>query len=115
METEKKEPSPEEEDKKQFLLPGWVRDVGMKILPWIIMGVVGASIGLYTDNIGMKRDVAREAWRNDQQDSRDNRFEANQDRINSKIDQMRDDQEEFKALLIQRLDVLIEKRTRRER
>lgn len=103
-----------EEDKK-FLLPGWVRDIGMKILPWAIMGVIGASIGLYTDNIGMKRDVSREAWRNDQQDVRQNRFEENQDRIKEKIDSMRDDQEEFKSLLIERLDLLLEKRSRRER
>lgn len=105
----------EQDEKKKFILPGWVRDIGMKLLPWVIMGIVGASIGLYTDNIGMKRDVAREAWRNDQQDARQNRFEANQDKINGKIDAMRDDQEEFKTLLIERLDMLIEKRIRRDR
>lgn len=115
MSTEKNESSEDSDERKKFILPGWVRDIGMKLLPWVIMGIVGASIGLYTDNIGMKRDVAREAWRNDQQDARQNRFESNQDKINGKIDAMRDDQEEFKSLLIQRLDVLIEKRSRRER
>lgn len=103
------------EDGKVFELPEWVKDVAMKMLPWVIMGIVGASIGLYTDNIGMKRDVAREAWRNDQQDARGNRFESNQDKIKEKIDEIRDDQEAFKGMLIDRLDALIEKRSRRER
>lgn len=51
-----------------FHLPGWVRDVAMKLLPWAIMGIIGASVGLYIDNIGNKRDIERNSWRNDQQD-----------------------------------------------
>lgn len=103
------------EEKKKFILPGWVRDVGMKILPWAITALIAASATLYTDNIGNKRDIARETWRNDQQDGRINRFEGKQDRIEDRISEMRDDQEEFKSMLIDRLDQLLEKRSKRER
>lgn len=117
MTTEKKESSPDEQEerKKEFLLPGWVRDVGMKILPWAITAIIAASAGLYIDNIGNKRDIARETWRNDQQDGRLNRFEAKQDKIEERLAEARDDQEEFKSMLIDRLDMLLEKRNRRER
>lgn len=114
MGIERKEVAEEDQEKK-FLLPGWVRDVGMKILPWAITAIIAASAGLYIDNIGNKRDIARETWRNDQQDGRLNRFEGKQDRIEERISEMRDDQEEFKSLLIERLDLLLEKRSRRER
>jgi hypothetical protein len=105
----------EAEERKSFRLPGWVRDVGMKILPWAITAIIAASAGLYIDNIGNKRDIAREVWRSDQQDARLSRFEGKQDKIEERINEMRDDQEAFKGMLIDRLDALIEKRSRRER
>lgn len=102
-------------EKKTFLLPTWVRDLGMKILPWAMMAVIGASASLYTDNIGNKRDISRETWRNDQQDARHNRFEAKQDRIEQNISRLHEQQDEFEAKVLHRLDALLEKRGRRER
>ena len=103
-----------DEEKKPFLLPTWVRDLGMKLLPWAMMAVIGASATVYTDNIGNKRDIARETWRNDQQDSRHNRFEAKQDRIEENISKLHEQQDEFETKVLSRLDALLEKR-RRER
>lgn len=100
-------------DKKTFQIPEWLSDLGMKILPWAMMAVIGASASLYTDNIGNKRDIAREIWRNDQQDARHNRFEAKQDRIEHNISKLHDQQDEFEAKVLDRLDALLEKRGRK--
>lgn len=100
-------------EKKTFRMPTWVRDFGMKMLPWAMMAVIGASASLYTDNIGNKRDIAREIWRNDQQDARHNRFEAKQDRIEHNISKLHDQQDEFEAKVLDRLDALLEKRGRK--
>lgn len=115
MAAEQRSREDEKENKTGMLIPEWMRDLAMKILPWAIIGIIGASIGLYSDNIGTKRDVAREAWRNDQQDARHNRFEAKQDRLDEKMAEMQNDQAEFKEALIDRLDLLLEKRERRNR
>lgn len=121
MRTEKKEVPAEsdkdggKEDNKVFQLPGWVKDVAVKMLPWVIMSIIGANVSLYIDNINTKKDVARETWRNDQQDARQSRFEANQDKIRERFEESQDDQEAFKGMLVDRLDTLIEKQGRRER
>lgn len=105
----------DDEEKKGWRVPEWVREMGFKILPWAMMAVIGASASLYTDNIGNKRDIARETWRNDQQDARHNRFEAKQDRIEENLVRLRDQQDEFETEVLRRLDALLEKRGRRER
>lgn len=102
-----------EEDKRNFVLPAWVRDLGFKVLPWAMMAIVGASASLYTDNIGNMRDISRNNWRLDQQDARHNRFEARQDRIEQNIAKLHEQQDEFEAEVLQRLDALLEKRGRR--
>ena len=109
----------QEEEKKGLLIPEWMRDLAFKVLPWLITGLIGASIGLFVDNIGNKRDIAREVWRSDQQDARLSRFEAKQDRIEERISQTQGDlndfKEEVREEVIKRLDMLIEKRERRNR
>lgn len=85
----------------------------MRLLPWALMGIVGASIGLYTDNIGNMRDIARNSWRNDQQDDRLSRLENRQDRTDSAINDLINAQTEFHPQVIERLDHLLQKERRR--
>lgn len=103
----------ETEEKKGLHIPEWVRDVGMKLLPWVIMSMIGANISLYIDNINNKKDIARETWRNDQQDARQNRFEARQDRHEEGLTNVRENQHAFQDEALHRLDILLEKKARR--
>lgn len=103
-------------ERKGFLLPEWVREGAMKILPWLIMSMIGANIGLYIDNINNKKDIARETWRNDQQDMRADRAEMRDDRQDDSLSELRDNQSEFQGAALHRLDILLEKqRPRRDR
>lgn len=86
----------------------------MKLLPWAIMGIIGASIGLYTDNIGNKKDIFRNSWRNDGQDERLSRLEARQDRADESITELLDNQNEFHPAVIERLDELLERERARK-
>lgn len=118
MRTEKKttpEVPDEEESKKGFHLPEWAWKILHSIAYGMLLFVGTAAVKLYNDNLTLNKDMATAAWRNDQQDGRLNRFEANQDKIRERFDEMRDDQEAFKGMLIDRLDALIEKQGRRER
>lgn len=100
-------------DKKTFLLPAWVREWAMRLLPWAFTGIVAASIGLYTDNIANKKDIDRNNWRNDQQDGRLDRNDGWRDRVDARLDK----EEEFHKEAIDRLEALLErenvKRTKR--
>ena len=87
-------------------LPSWVVEWANKILPWALMGVVAAAITLYTDNIGNQRDIARNTWRNDQQDMR-------MEKLDSAISGMQDSQSEFHREAIARLDKLVIEKERR--
>ncbi len=103
------------EEKKVFHVPEWVREWIVKIVPWALMAVIAAFVGLFMDNIGNKKDISRNHWRNDQQDIRQDRLEIRQDRIEEAIDQLRDTQNEFQGQALHRLDILIEKNERRRR
>lgn len=88
----------------------------MKLLPWALMGIIGGGIKLYTENIGNMRDISRNSWRNDQQDSRLERLENRQDRADESINELLDNQGEFHPEVIRRLDELLEReRARRKR
>lgn len=109
----------DDETRKWWRLPGWVRELALKTLYVVVPLLMVAAANLYSDNINTKKDVSREAWRNDQQDARDNRFETNQDKLRESVADLRDDQNRFKEEvreeIIKRLDLLLEKRARRER
>lgn len=99
------EPAP---DKKwSFHLPGWCRDLAMKVLPWLLMGIVSASIGLYIDNIGNKRDIERNSWRNDQQDIRSEKLEARLDRIEEHVSNKQKEDEEFQGTVLDTLQKIL--------
>ena len=66
-------------------LPSWVIDWANKILPWALMGITVAAITLYTDNIGNQRDIARNTWRNDQQDIRIEKAEVRAERAENEL------------------------------
>lgn len=106
----------EQDERKGFHLPEWVRDIGLKILPWALIGLIGGSIGLFIDNIHMKKDLSRETWRNDQQDMRLDKTEIKQDRIEGSFldlkdsfSSLKDDQNDFQSQALHRLDILLEK------
>lgn len=103
------------EDGKGWHIPEWVRDLGMKLLPWLIISMIGANVGLYIDNINNKKDIASNRWRLDQQDTRQTRFEARQDRQEEGLADVRENQHEFQDEALHRLDILIEKQARRRR
>ncbi|HEU4854397.1 MAG TPA: hypothetical protein VFS89_03815 [Nitrosospira sp.] len=96
---------------KKWRLPGWVRDLAMKLLPWAVMGSIGAAAGLYVDNIGNKRDIAHEGWRNNQQDVRLDRADNWRDRTDARLDR----EEEFHKEVIDRLQELLEREKRQHR
>lgn len=101
------EPVEEKEKSWRIHLPGWLRDMAMKILPWLLMGIVSASIGLYVDNIGNKRDIERNGWRNDQQDSRLDRIESRLERIEEHVSTKQKEDEEFQNEVLDRLRKLL--------
>lgn len=107
MEAEKKD------EKGGWRVPDWLRELGFKLLPWALMGLIGGSIGLFVDNVANKRDISRNAWRLDQQEARQNRFEARQDRLESAYDELHNEQHEFQDEALKRLDVLLDKERRR--
>jgi len=105
----------EPEKKTGFRIPDWASEWIVKIVPWALMAVIAAGAGLFVDNIGNKRDISREAWRNDKQDVRDDRMEMRQDRLDEAISELRDTQNAFQAEALHRLDILLEKKERRRR
>jgi hypothetical protein len=102
-----------EEEKKSFRLPLWVKEWGMKLLPWALMGIISANIGLIIDNERTKKDVARNTWRMEQIESRQNRFEARQDRFEATQASMQDTQNEFQYEAINRLDEILKLKDRK--
>ena len=96
-------------------IPDWLLDAGMKMLPWAIMSMIGANIGLYIDNINNKKDIARETWRNDQQDARADRSDIRDDRQDESVAELRDNQGEFQGETLHRLDILLEMREQQKR
>lgn len=105
--------SDKEEEKKSFRLPLWVKEWGMKLLPWALMGIISANIGLIIDNERTKKDVARNTWRMEQMESRQNRFEARQDRFEATQASMQDTQNEFQYEAINRLDEILKLKDRK--
>jgi hypothetical protein len=102
-----------EEEKKSFRLPLWVKEWGMKLLPWALGGIIGANINLYVDNLNNKKDIARNTWRIEQIEARQVRFEARQDRFESSQASMQDTQNEFQYEAINRLDEILKLKERR--
>lgn len=96
-------------------LPEWAREWAMKLLPWAFMAVIAAGLGLFMDNIGNKKDIARNHWRHDQRDIRDERHEKRMDRLEGEVDQLRNTQNEFQNEVLHRLDILLEMRERQRR
>lgn len=112
----------EPQEKKSFQLPEWVRDLGLKILPWAIIGLISGNIGLFIDNINMKKDMRMESWRNDQQDMRLDKGEIKDDRLESShldlkdaFSNLKDVQNDFQSEALHRLDILLENDGRRKR
>lgn len=90
-------------------MPGWVRDVGMKMLPWALIALISGGVTLFIDNNNMKKDLAREIWRNDKQDVQLDRQEIKQGRTDESISDMRDTQSEFQKEALHRLEALLKK------
>lgn len=109
------------DEKRVARLLALAKEWANKIVPGLLLGVILAGVSLYTDNIGNKRDIAREAWRNDKQDERDNRIELRQDRLEEVVSDLREvvsnlrdnqaefqnDQSEFKTEALRRLGILL--------
>lgn len=98
-----------EQEKKEgrFHLPPWVGDVAMKVLPWALMGIIGASLGLYADNIANKRDISNNTWRVGQNESRLERMEARLDRMETHLSNQQKEDEEFREEVLERLRRLL--------
>lgn len=100
-------------EKKSFRLPLWVKEYGMKLLPWALGGIIGANINLYVDNINNKKDISRNTWRLEQLEARQSRFEVRQDRFEAEQAAMKDTQNEFQYEAINRLDEILKLKDRR--
>lgn len=99
---------PVEREKRWSLhFPGWVRDWAMRLLPWALMGIISASVGLYIDNIANKRDIDRNTWRNNQQDTRLDRMDARLDRLEAHVTNKQQEDEEFQNEVLDRLRKLL--------
>lgn len=102
-----------EKEKKTFSLPLWVKEWGMKLLPWALTAIISANVGLIIDNINNKKDISRNTWRMDQIEARQNRFEARQDRFEATQASMQDTQNEFQYEAINRLDEILKLKDRK--
>lgn len=96
-------------------LPEWAREWARKLLPLAVWGVILAGLGLYHDNIGNKKDISRNTWRNDQQDMRLERLENRQDRADASINDLLDEQGRFHPEVLRRLQELLEIEKRRNK
>ncbi len=101
------------ERKTGIHLSPWVRDLAMKLLPWVLITLFGGIVGLVVDNINNKKDLAHERWRNDQQDGRAERLEHRAERNEEAIASIQEMQGEFNPEVLNRLDELLEKERRR--
>ncbi len=86
----------------------------MKLLPWALGGIVAGGIGLYTDNIGNKRDISRNTdWnaaqdaRADKQDARADRAESRVDRIEGAMAERQQSDQEFQQDMRDKMNILL--------
>ena len=118
MDAKAADPADEPEKKGGLHLPAWVVEWGRKLLPWAMMGIIGTGFALYRDNINNMKDISRNTWRNDQQDARIARLEAQRDEDKAIITGLMDNQNEFHPEVIERLqylrDLLEKERRRRQ-
>lgn len=100
----------EVERKKGFHLPPWAWKLLHSIAYALIVAVAGAGWGIYRDNIESKKDIARETWRNDQQDARD-------DRLENRVENIEANQDEFHREALRGINEILEQiqRERHER
>ena len=88
---------------KGVTLPPWVVELGLKVLPYILIAIIGAGAKLYIDNIAQEKDIARNTWRNDEDSKRfghlEDRVTKNEDTVSTmKDNQDRDNQEIIRHL-----------------
>lgn len=109
---------PQTDDKTGWHLPGWVRELSLKTLYVVVPLLIVAAVNLYSDNISLKKDVAREAWRNDQQDVRwamyEARTEARMDRFEANLAESDEKHDTSQTEVLKRLDLILRQERRKK-
>lgn len=68
-------------------VPTWIGNIALKVLPYILIGIIGGVATMYNDTIENKKDISRNTWRNDQDDLR---FKTVETRLTKNEDRMHD-------------------------
>lgn len=107
MEKKAEEPAavPEEEEKKkQWHLPGWVREAAIRITWVVVLALIPASIKLYWNVVELNKDVARNTWWNQEQDRHRERTEDRVSRLEGRQDRSEEADAEFHSEMREKTD-----------
>lgn len=92
---------------KSVTLPPWMVDIAMKVLPYILIAIIGAGAKIYIDNIAQEKDISRNTWRNDEDNKRFGHLEDRVTKTEDNISSIKDNLDRDNQEIIRHLKLLV--------